>query len=365
MEEITDQGNSRVLISVDAMGGDHGPKAIIAGTASAAKIYPDVKFILHGPERELKQIISKRTNLQSRCKIRDARNMVSMGEKPFIAARHAKGTSMWSALESVRTGEASACFSCGNTGALAMLSVLRLKRLQGINRPAIAILWPSKNPQGHSILLDSGADISADAQDLLQYALMGATYARIGYGLSHPRVGLLNVGTEEYKGGRNLAKAHDLISKSAGNAEFDYMGFIEGMNIPGDLCDVVVTDGFTGNVAIKASEGTAELILGFLREAFNFTPLSRIAALLAYTSLRRMQKRIDPRRSNGGVFLGVNGTVIKSHGSADAVGVAAAIKLACKLAQSNFNKKLAASVSSFAFQPPNASSSMPGRENCR
>ncbi|MCY4291719.1 MAG: phosphate acyltransferase PlsX [Roseovarius sp.] len=365
MEEMTDRGNGRMLISVDVMGGDHGPMTILDGIALAAKKYPDVEFILHGPERELKQIVGKRKNLQSRCEIRDATNMVSMGDKPSIAARHAEGTSMWSALEAVRTGEASACFSCGNTGALAMLSVLRLKRLPGINRPAIAILWPSKNPQGHTIMLDGGADISADAQDLLQYALMGTTYARFGYGLSRPRVGLLNVGTEKHKGTQELGKAYGLIDNSAGNAEFDFMGFIEGMNIPGDLCDVVITDGFTGNVAIKASEGTAELILGFLRDAFNFTPLSRIAALLAYTSLRRMKKRIDPRRSNGGVFLGVNGTVIKSHGSADAVGVSAAIKLACKLARSNFNSKLATTVSSFALQKPNASNSISAKENCR
>jgi len=195
-------------------------------------------------------------------------------------------------------------------------------------------------------MLDGGADIRADAKDLMQYALMGTSYARNGFGLSKPRVGLLNVGTEEHKGRAELKEAYDLISANARNADFEFVGFVEGRDLPGTLCDVIVTDGFTGNVALKTGEGIASLISSLLREAFQYSPLSRLASVLAYTSLQRLKKRIDPRRANGGVFLGLNGTVVKSHGAADATGVSAAVKLAFELAENGFTEKLAARVAS-------------------
>ncbi len=195
-------------------------------------------------------------------------------------------------------------------------------------------------------MLDVGADIRADEQDLLQYALMGASYARNGLGLGRPRIGLLNVGTEEHKGRAELKDAHDLITQASDAAHFEFVGFVEGGDIPSNRVDVIVTDGFTGNVALKTGEGTASLIREFLDAAFRYSPLSRLGALFALTSLRRLSKRIDPRRVNGGVFLGLNGTVVKSHGAADATGVSAAIKLAFTLAQSGFTEKLAARVAS-------------------
>jgi glycerol-3-phosphate acyltransferase PlsX len=262
--------------------------------------------------------------------------------------RHGQDTSMWSALESVRLGEASVCVSCGNTGALMLMSVIRLRKLPGIYRPAIAVMWPSQNPQEHNIMLDGGADIRADARDLMQYALMGASYARNGFGLKCPRIGLLNVGTEEFKGRAELHKAHDLIAANAEIADFEFVGFVEGRDLPGTRCDVIVTDGFTGNVALKTGEGIAKLAGDLLREAFAYSPLSRLAALMAFTSLRRMKKRIDPRRANGGVFLGLNGTVVKSHGAADETGVSSAIKLAFDLAKTGFTEKLAARVAAAA-----------------
>ncbi|MGC9420058.1 MAG: phosphate acyltransferase PlsX, partial [Rhodovulum sp.] len=257
-----------------------------------------------------------------------------------------QGTSMWSAIDSVRNGEAPVCVSCGNTGALMLLSIMRLKKLPGVNRPAIACLWPSRSPQGFNVMLDVGADVRADEHDLLQYALMGASYARNGLGLERPRVGILNVGTEENKGRAELKAAHDLIEDVADTGNFEFVGFVEGGDIPSDHVDVIVTDGFTGNIALKTGEGTARLIGDFMREAFKATPLSRIAALLALTSLNRLKKRIDPRRVNGGVFLGLNGTVVKSHGASDATGVAAAVRLAFELAQSGFTERLAARVAS-------------------
>jgi glycerol-3-phosphate acyltransferase PlsX len=258
--------------------------------------------------------------------------------------RRGKGTSMWSTLEAVRDGDAQAAVSCGNTGALMLVSMVALRKLPGVDRPAIACLWPSKNPGGFNVMLDVGADIRADARDLLQYALMGASYARNGLGLRRPRIGLLNVGTEEHKGRPEIREAYDRIEAAAPGAEIEFVGFVEGGDIPSDKVDVIVTDGFAGNVALKTGEGTAKLIGELLREAFQYTPLSRIAAVLALTSLKRLQKRIDPRRVNGGVFLGLNGTVVKSHGSADETGVSAAIKLAFKLAKSGFTERLAARV---------------------
>ncbi len=344
--DIPTAGGKRFVISIDAMGGDRGPAAVVAGMLESASKNPDVAFIVHGDEAELSKLIGRRKGLAGRCEIRHAPRTVTMSDKPSQVMRHGEGTSMWSCLESVRRGEATVAVSCGNTGALMALSMIRLRKLPGVNRPAIACLWPSRNPGGFNLMLDVGADIRADAEDLLQFATMGASYARNGLNLERPRVGLLNVGTEEHKGRAELKLAHDQMAAAANAGDFEFIGFVEGGDIPGNRVDVIVTDGFTGNIALKTGEGTAKLISDFLKEAFNATFLSRIAALLALTSLKRLQKRIDPRRVNGGVFLGLNGTVVKSHGSADATGVSAAIKLAFQLAQSGFQERLAARVAS-------------------
>ncbi|WP_299875078.1 phosphate acyltransferase PlsX [uncultured Sulfitobacter sp.] len=335
---------TRTRISVDAMGGDEGPAAVVAGCSLSATLNDDISFILHGDEAQLAPLVARRKELTGRCEVRHATDVVEMDDKPSQVVRTGKDTSMWSAIESVRSGEASVAVSCGNTGALMAMSMIRLRKLPGVNRPAIAVLYPSANPQGFNVMLDVGADIRADADDLLRFALMGTSYARNGLDLPRPRVGLLNVGTEEHKGRSELREAYDLIRDCHEDAGFEFVGFVEGGDISGDSVDVIVTDGFTGNVAIKTGEGTASLIGDRLREAFEYSPLSRLASLLAYTSLMRLRRKIDPRRVNGGVFLGLNGTVVKSHGSADATGVSAAIKLAAQLAESKFNDKLAARV---------------------
>ncbi|MFI0394958.1 phosphate acyltransferase PlsX [Paracoccus jiaweipingae] len=331
-----------IVISVDAMGGDRGPAAVVAGIAHSAQKNPDIRFVVHGDQAVLSRLIDKRRILAGRCDIRHADGVVTMHDKPSQVIRNAQGTSMWSAIESVRAGEATVAVSCGNTGALMALSMIRLRKLPGVNRPAIACLWPSRNAQGFNVMLDVGADIRADAPDLVQYAMMGAAYARNGMGLSRPRVGLLNVGTEDHKGRAELKLAHEMIGQTTELGGFDYIGFVEGGDLSSDRVDVIVTDGFTGNVAIKTGEGTARLVGDFLKDAFANSLMSKFAALLALSSLKRLQKRIDPRRVNGGVFLGLNGTVVKSHGSADATGVSAAIKLAFQLAQSGFHDRLAA-----------------------
>jgi glycerol-3-phosphate acyltransferase PlsX len=343
-----------IVISVDAMGGDEGPAAVVAGCEKSAYKNDKIGFILHGDASELAPLVAKRAVLQGRCEVRGTEGVVTMDAKPSYVMRHGKGTSMWSAIDSVRNGEAQVAVSCGNTGALMAVSMLRLRKLDGVNRPAIACLWPSRNAGGFNVMLDVGADIRADQDDLLQYALMGASYARNGLGLDRPRIGLLNVGTEEHKGRAELKVANELIETAAEAGEYDYVGFVEGGDIPSDRVDVIVTDGFTGNIALKTAEGTATLIREFLRAAFNATPLSKIAAMMAYTSLRRLTKRIDPRRVNGGVFLGLNGTVVKSHGSADSTGISAAIKLAFNLADSNFNERLAARVATVSLSRQDA-----------
>ena len=340
--------SGRVILSVDAMGGDAGPGAVVAGIARSAQKNPELGFILHGPRDELEKLVARRRYLRGRVEIRHAEDVVSMEDKPSHVMRHGKGTSMWSTLEAVRSGDADVAVSCGNTGALMALSMIRLRKLPGVTRPAIAVLWPSRNPQGFNVMLDVGADIRADADDLLRYALMGASYARNGLELKRPRIGLLNVGTEEHKGRSELKDAHALIAAAAEDGQFDFVGFVEGGDIPGNVCDVIVTDGFTGNVAIKTGEGTASLIGDLLRAAFRHTILSRLASVLALAAMQRLKKRIDPRRVNGGVFLGLNGTVVKSHGSADAMGVSAAVKLAFQLAQQGFTEKLKARVASGA-----------------
>ena len=338
--------NGRIVLSIDAMGGDLGPPAVIAGIARSAKNNPNLYFILHGPEDILKRLVNKQRQLKNCVKIVNSTDIINMSDKPSQVVRSGKNSSMWSALEYVKNGEADVCVSCGNTGALMAISMIRLRKLEGINRPAIAVLWPSKSKGGFNIVLDVGADIKAEANDLLQFALMGVSYARNGLNVKKPKVGLLNVGTEEHKGRAELHKAHELIEKNCDPSSFSFVGFVEGGDITTDKADVIVTDGFTGNVALKTGEGTAALIGNLLKEAFAYSTLSRLASFLAVTSMRRLRKRIDPRRVNGGVFLGLNGTVIKSHGSADATGVAAAIKLAVRLAENNFAEKIAARVAS-------------------
>jgi glycerol-3-phosphate acyltransferase PlsX len=348
------------VISVDAMGGDRGPSAVVAGLADAARRFPNLAAILHGDEAVLAPLVARFPVLAGRVTLRHVTRVVTMEDKPAQVMRHGAGTSMWSAIDAVKEGEASVAVSCGNTGALMAVSMVRLRKLPGVNRPAIACLWPSRNPGGFNLMLDVGADVRAETADLLQYAVMGASYARNGMGLKRPRLGLLNVGTEDHKGRAELKEAHDRMPALGQISDFDYVGFVEGGDLPSNRVDVVVTDGFTGNVALKTGEGTAKLISDFLREAFAAGILSKFAALLAVNSLKRLQKRIDPRRVNGGVFLGLNGTVVKSHGAADATGVSAAIGLAYRLAQVRFIERLAARVASAERAGQDAPGTAPG-----
>ncbi len=335
------------VISVDAMGGDKGPSVVVKGLSTFLSKKPDARVILHGPVAELTVLVDEH-GLGERVTISNADGVVEMKDKPSNVLRHGKNTSMWSAVDAVRNKKASVCVSCGNTGALMAISMIRLRKASGVKRPAIACLWPSHNPQGFNVMLDAGADIRADEEDLLTYALMGTSYARNGLDIARPRVGLLNVGTEEHKGRAELRAAHDLIAKAADRGDYEYIGFVEGGDLPSARVDVIVTDGFTGNIALKTGEGTANLISGLLRAALTATPISMLGALLSRSALTKLRSRIDPRHVNGGVFLGLNQTVIKSHGSADETGIEAALHLAYRLGQQGFSDKLASRVASAA-----------------
>ncbi len=342
-----------IVLSVDAMGGDRGPAAVVAGIAVSAAQNPALRFILHGNEAELTPLVASHA-LGAVCEIRHAEGVVTMHDKPAQVMRTGQNTSMWSTIEAVRSGEAEVAVSCGNTGALMAVSMIRLRKLPGVNRPAIACLWPSHNPQGFNVMLDVGADVKADPADLLQYALMGTSYARNGLGIERPRVGLLNVGTEEHKGRAELKLAHELIGQAQDDGAFEYVGFVEGGDLPSARVDVIVTDGFTGNIALKTGEGTAKLAFDLLKKNLMSSWISKLGALLARGALKSLAAKIDPRRVNGGVFLGLNGTVVKSHGGSDATGVAAAISLAAALARSGFRERLAARVASGAVNVQDA-----------
>ena len=256
---VSDPMSEKLVLSVDAMGGDQGPAPVVAGLARFLSKNDDAHVLLHGPEDQLRLLLAKR-KITSGFTIVHADDVVAMTDKPSQVMRHGKNTSMWSAIDAVRSKDAAVCVSCGNTGALMAVSMIRLRKAEGVNRPAIACLWPSHTPAGFSVMLDAGADIRADEEDLLTYAMMGASYARNGLGLTKPRVGLLNVGVEEHKGRAELKVANEIIRRAAAKGDFEYVGFVEGGDLPSSRVDVVVTDGFTGNIALKTGEGTANFI---------------------------------------------------------------------------------------------------------
>ena len=329
--------STETVISVDVMGGDRGPAPMIAGLSRAASEDPGLKFLLHGDASIVQPLVNKRKKLRDRVEIRHTEDVVAMDEKPSRALRTGKKTSLWKALEAVSSGEATTALSAGNTGAIVAMAMLVLRKAPNVDRPAIAVHWPANNANGYNIVLDMGADIRADAQNLVQYAIMGAEYSRLAFNVPQPRVGILNVGSEDTKGHQDLRDAKQLLADLAQDTDcgFSFLGFVEGNDILSDEVDVIVTDGFTGNIAMKASEGTASFIRRTLKDAFTHSILSRFGALFAMGSLRRLRRRIDPRRVNGGVFLGLNGSVVKSHGGADAVGHASAVHLAAKIASND------------------------------
>lgn len=334
-----------VVLSVDAMSGDLGPAPVLDGLSAALAADPALRFLIHGRADALEPLLGARPALRAAATLRPCPDVVDMAAKPVDALRQGRESSMWGSLDALADGEAQVALSPGNTGALMTMAMVRLRPAPGVGRTAIAALWPSRSPAGRNVVLDMGADVRADAGNLVDYAVMGAEYARLSLGVARPRVALLNIGVEDSKGrGAVVEAAGTLRTLDPAVSGFDFVGFVEGGDIPGRGADVVVTDGFTGNVALKTAEGTARLVGDYLREALEGGLLSRLAALLAAGPLSRLKRRIDPRRVNGGVFLGLNGVVVKSHGAADAVGVSAAVELAAQLGRAHIAQRIAGQV---------------------
>jgi len=334
-----------VRIALDAMGGDHGPAVAVPGAAIAAGRHPDAEFILFGDKAVLDPLVSEQPRLEPVARIVHTDIAVSMDAKPSQALRHGRRrSSMWLAIEAVKQGTADLAVSAGNTGALMVMAKLCLKTMPGIERPAIAGVWPTL--RGESIVLDLGASIGADAQQLVDMAVMGAAMARIVFDLERPTVGLLNVGVEEIKGVEEVREAGRIL-RELDLRDFEYHGFVEGDDIGKGTVDVVVTEGFAGNIALKTAEGTARQLAAYLRSAMNRTWRARLGYLLARGALRMVWEKVDPRKVNGGLFLGLNGVVVKSHGGADAEGFASAIDLgydvACHELLARIGKSLARS----------------------
>ena len=315
--------STQIRIALDAMGGDHGPSVVIPGAAKALERRPEMEFLLVGDEARIAPLLAQHPALKARSTILHTNVSVSMDEKPSQALRRTRrASSMWMALDAVKTGRADVAISAGNTGALMAMATICLRTMAGIDRPALACMWPTA--RGRSIVLDVGATIGADAQHYVDLAMMGSAMARIVLGVARPTVGLLNVGVEEIKGIEEV-KAAGRMLREANHPALQYQGFVEGDDIGKGTVDVVVTEGFTGNIALKTAEGTAKQLGEVLRGAMSAGLMSKIGYLFARGAFRTLRDKMDPRNVNGAVFLGLDGVVIKSHGGTDALGFSNAI----------------------------------------
>jgi phosphate acyltransferase len=333
--------SEKLTISLDAMGGDHGPETVVPGAALAAERHPGFGFLFYGDEAKIKPLLDKHAKLKSVSQIIHTDVAVAMDDKPSQALRRGRGkSSMWLSIEAVRDGKAHAAVSAGNTGALMAMARFVLKMVPGIERPAIAVLWPTE--KGESVVLDVGASIGADSRQLLEFAVMGEAMARSLLGMQRPTVGLLNVGVEEIKGNEAVKEAARLLRET--KLPIHFHGNVEGDDISKGTVDVVVTEGFTGNIAIKTAEGTAKQISTFLRAALSSTLMSKIGAFLAKGAFQAFKDRLDPRKHNGGVFVGLNGVVVKSHGGTDALGFATAIDVAIEMVTNGLVHKISEDV---------------------
>ncbi|AZS21636.1 MULTISPECIES: phosphate acyltransferase PlsX [unclassified Caulobacter] len=325
-----------VVISVDAMGGDHGPSIVVPGIAQALQALPGVRFLLHGDSAAIESELAKCPAAKAVSEVRHCEKSIGMDEKPAQAMRRGKGSSMWNAIEAIREGQAQACVSAGNTGALMAISKLILRMGAELERPAIVANWPTM--KGVTTVLDVGANVESDAAQLVEFAIMGAAFHHAVHGAKRPTVGLLNVGSEDQKGHEEVREAHAILRETA--LDFDYHGFVEGNDIAHGTVDVVVTDGFTGNVALKTAEGLARFFTNEIKSTLTSGPLAMLGALIASGALKKMRHRLDPSRVNGAPLLGLNGIVVKSHGGADANGFASAIRVATNLARSDFRAEI-------------------------
>jgi len=322
-------------LAIDAMGGDAAPEAVLDGLELAAERHPGARFLLVGDEARVGAALARRKRAAKVCSLRHAPEVISGDLKPTAALRM-RGSSMRLAIDAVAAGEAAGVVSAGNTGALMALAKIVIKTMPEIDRPALAAIGPSA--RGDVVLLDLGANVQCDARNLVEFAIMGDAFARVALGLTMPSIGLLNVGSEELKGDDRVRAAAKILRDSHIGAQF--RGFIEGHDITAGTVDVVVTDGFTGNVALKTGEGALKLMRDLLRQVFTSSIPARLGYLLARPALDRLREWMDPRRYNGAILLGLNGVVVKSHGGTDALGFAHAVDVAMDMVTHGYNDRI-------------------------
>jgi glycerol-3-phosphate acyltransferase PlsX len=323
-------------LAIDAMGGDHAPDSVLDGLEIAAERHPQARFLLVGDEARLGGLLARRPRAARACMVRHAPDVISAEMKPTVALRQGRKSSMRLAIDAVAHGEATGVVSAGNTGALMALAKIVVKTLPEIDRPALAAIMPSA--RGDVVMLDLGANIQCDARNLVEFAIMGDTFARAVLGLPSPSFGLLNVGSEELKGDDRIRAAAEVLRES--HIGVNFHGFVEGHDIAAGTVDVVVTDGFTGNVALKTGEGALKLMRDLLRQVFTSSVPARMGYLLARPALDRLREWMDPRRYNGAILLGLNGVVVKSHGGTDALGFAHAVDVAMDMVTHGFNDRI-------------------------
>jgi glycerol-3-phosphate acyltransferase PlsX len=347
---------ARKLISLDAMGGDSAPDMVVEGAEIALRRFPDTRFLFYGDESRLAPLLAARPSVSAASAIRHAPDAISGDAKPSVALRAGRSSSMRLAIDAVRAGEADGVVSAGNTGALMAMAKFVLKTLATIDRPAIASFFPTL--RGESVMLDLGANVDCTADNLVQFAVMGDAFARTVLGVSQPTIGILNVGSEDLKGHDEVRAAAAALR--AGPLAPQFHGFVEGNDITAGTTDVVVTDGFTGNVALKTAEGTARLYSEFLRGAFRSSLAAKIGYLFARNALGKVRERLDPRRYNGAMFLGLNGVVVKSHGGTDALGFANAICVAADMIANGINDRIRDDLGKVVAAPAIAASDASG-----
>ena len=332
-------------IAVDAMGGDEGLAVMLAGVARARRLFEDMRFILVGDETAIAAGLKNHPNLTAHSEIVHAPEVVGSSDKPSQAIRRAKTTSMGIAIDMVKQGRAAACVSSGNTGALMAMAKLSLRMIPGIDRPALAGLMPSLG-DNDTVVLDLGANTECDSRNLIQFAVMGAAYARTTLDLARPRVALLNIGSEDQKGTETIRDAAAAL-RAASHLPLDFTGFIEGDKLSRGAVDVIVCDGFSGNIALKTAEGTARFVADLLKRAFRSSVRSKIGFLISKPATELLRHHLDPNNHNGAVFLGLNGLVVKSHGGANEVGVCTAIAAAAKMVRDDLTRRIAEDLRDF------------------
>ena len=324
--------SNKIKIAVDAMSGENSPKKIIEGINISLKFNKNNFFSLYGRQEILEKEIARNKSIEQYCEIINTKNIIEDEESPLVAAKNGRDSSMWKAIESQKENKTDISLSAGNTGALLIISRLLLKSIDGIDKPALAGLWPNNN--GMNVVLDLGANIECSEKNLVDFACMGSALFKSLFKNDNPRIALLNIGLEENKGSDTLKKTYSILKENK-IKNFDFRGFIEGNHIMDGNVDVIITDGFTGNIALKTAEGTANFITKNLKKALN-----KLSIIMSYKSLKKFKEKLDPRKYNGAIFLGLQSPVVKSHGSTDAIGFAHSIEVCHKIVQANLIKKI-------------------------